>query len=228
VEEVKVAGRKAFKMHCVVPMPQIHEGIIFQFEHVWIPVHPNELVTLELVASDEQLLKTVQDSLSAFKILPEAEKHAGPQQPELILAKDAVRLGDKRMQVSKACGKAVLSNPSSDLFFTDKYFVSVGYDMPYAVYVTYTRVADAKKYLETVADSTQQARALHEPMEPSEIKELLERHSTSNAGNKLAWKMTEENTWERSDGVKARYVSATKFFVVATKDVWPRMPAFQK
>jgi len=69
VEEVQVAGYKAYRVYSVVPMPQINEGIIFHYEYIWIPIEPNKLIELKLVGSDKKLLKSVKDSLCTLKVL---------------------------------------------------------------------------------------------------------------------------------------------------------------
>jgi len=228
VETIQIAGRKAYKTHSVVPMPQIHDGIVFQFETIWIPVNPNHLVTLSMSASDEKLLKTLQDSLTSFKILPGAEKRVGPKEPELVVVKDAVRLGDERAQVHKLCGKAVVSRPSSDTFYTGIHFVSVGYSMPLADSVTYARVSDAGKYLKSLTDDSRERLTFHQPLGKDEIQELLNRHAVGVDGRKLTWKLLEENAWERSDGARAVYEPTLKFFAIAAKDAWPKMSVFPK
>jgi hypothetical protein len=228
VETIQFAGRKAYKTHSVVPMPQIHDGVVFHFESIWIPVNPHHLVTLQMSASNEELLKTLRDSLSSFKILPGAEKRGGPKEPELVVAKDAVRLGDERAQVHKLCGKAVLSRPSSDTFHTGKYFVSVGYSMPLADSVSYARVSDAGKYLKSLTDDSDEALVFHQPLEKDEIQELLNRHAIGVDMKKLPWKSLNENTWERSDGARAAYEPGFKFLTIAAKDAWPKMSVFTK
>jgi hypothetical protein len=68
IEEIQVSGHTAYRLYSVVPMPQIHKGIIFHFEYIWIPIEPNKLIELKLVGSDKDLLKSIRDSLSTLKI----------------------------------------------------------------------------------------------------------------------------------------------------------------
>ncbi len=68
VEGILVAGHKAYRLYSVVPMPQIHEGIIFHFEYIWIPIEPNKVIQLKLVGSDKKLIKSIRDSLTTLKI----------------------------------------------------------------------------------------------------------------------------------------------------------------
>jgi len=69
VEDILISGHKAYRLYSVVPMPQIHEGIIFYFEYIWIPIEPNKVIQLKLVGSDKVLLKSIRESLSTLKIL---------------------------------------------------------------------------------------------------------------------------------------------------------------
>jgi hypothetical protein len=125
VEATTIAGRKAFRMKCVVPMPQIHEGIIFTFEHFWVPVGPNEVIELTLVGSDEDLLKSVKDSLSTLKITPRKPAPPPGDIPVPQTAKLSARLGFNHANVRKESGKPIMADPSSDLYYTGEHFVSV-------------------------------------------------------------------------------------------------------
>ena len=68
VEDVIVAGQKAYRLHSVVPMPQIHDGIVFHFEYIWVPIEQNKVIQFKLVGSDKMLLKSIRDSLAKLEI----------------------------------------------------------------------------------------------------------------------------------------------------------------
>lgn len=232
VEEITFAGHKAFRLYCVVPMPQIHEGIVFRFEHIWVPIQPNWVVTLQLVGSDDELLKTVRDSLSTFKVLPGAFKPTEVKDPELHVAKDAVQLGDERGKVVKACGRTIHDGPSNSLFYDGNYLISVDYRMYIVTSISYARSTDVRQWLKAMANPERDQRDLRLdlrlPLQRSEIEILLARHEKDTAGKKLIWKSTEENGWERNDGVKAGYHPEFKMLVIASKEDWDKQLIFRK
>lgn len=227
VEEIVFAGSKAFKIHCVVPMPQIHAGITFLFDYIWVPVKPNQVLELKLVGSDEQLLKTVGDSLSTFRLLP--QQQLPQRQPtELPIAKDVARLGNVRAEVVKAAGPPITSDPSSDVFWTGKYFVMVSYRMPNVTHVMYLRASDPKQFAAACKDCKQEGMSLVVPLQKEEIQQLLSHHSIDSAGATLSWKFIANNRWQRSDGALAGYNAEKSYLTIATKEIWPNLMDFQK
>lgn len=226
VEEIALAGRKAFRLHCVVPMPQIRDGIIFLFDYIWVSIKPNLVLELKLVGSDEQLLKTVRDSLSTFKIF--SPSHAKTPTADLPLAKDVAHLDDVRADVAKAAGTPIRSDPASDVYYTGKYFVIVSYRMPKVTYLTYFRASASKQFATAFKARKPEVVDYVLPLQKNEIQELLSRHSTNSAGASLGWKSSAENRWERTDGVMAGYNARTKALTIATKEIWPNLKDFQK
>lgn len=226
VETTTIAGRKAFRMKCVVPMPQIHEGIIFIFEHLWVPVGPNEVIELTLVGSDEGLLKSVRDSLSTLKITPRKPAPPPgdipvPQSPTL-----AVRLGLGRGK--KESGNAIVANSFSALFYTGEYFVSVSYNMPVVDSIGYFRSTDPQKLVAAVKDNnTDSISATLVDLKPEEIAAIMSQQAVDTDGAKSEWKELKENRWERADGARAGYDKKHKTLIIAIKEMWPRLENFR-
>jgi hypothetical protein len=69
VEEVEFAGRKALRVKQVTPMPQMAPGASLIFDYIWVPLEFSRVLELKQVATNEELLKTIGDSLDTFKIL---------------------------------------------------------------------------------------------------------------------------------------------------------------
>jgi hypothetical protein len=228
VEEIKLADLKAFRVHCVVPMPQIHEGIIFLFDYIWVPVKPNQVIELKLVGSDDSLLKTVRESLSSFKITP--RQQLPPEKPEeLPVVRLSVQLGDVRSEIWKVSGKPVISDPSADLFYTGKYFVGLSYRMPNVTSITCYRPIDPQKVLAAIKDGKQDG-MLPNPakLDQKEIQQILSQHAVDSNGTKLIWKAVTENRWQRSDGALAGYNTERNYLTIATKEIWPNLIDFHK
>lgn len=233
VEPTTVAGRKALRMKCVVPMPQIHEGIIFTFEHIWVPVGPNEVIELTLVGSDEELLKSVRYSLSTLKIAPRKPVPPPTETPVPQTAKLAVRIGMERSAVSKESGKPIVSYPSYDFYFTGEYFVSVSYNlstatMPAVDSISYFRSADPKKLMAAVRDArSENIGATLVEMTEEEIARFLSQQSMTADGSKSEWKKVKEDRWKRADEARAGYDKKNKTLIIATKELWEKLLNFR-
>lgn len=217
VEEFQFAGRRALRLKQTVLTPQMAPGASLIFDFVWVPLDPNHVLEVKPVASNEELLKTIWDSLETFKIL---------RQPDQVLpiSKDAAQLGDVRADLAKSVGQAVENGPSYALYFCSEYFFLTNFKMPLVTDISYFRVSDAKLYLTKWKQRDEEGlKALTTVLKSDEIEKLLSKHTVDSSGAKHSWKRLKEGRWERSDGVRAATNNGGRLLVIASKEIWPNL-----
>lgn len=219
VEDIEVAGRKAYKMTYMLT----HENLPVHYEFIWVPVHNNVIYTIGLRGSSEELLKTLRDSLPAVKILPGAAIAPWEREPELHVAKDAIRLGMLPSDATAASGPPVVSREFVSYFYDGTYIIVMIYEIRVMRSVIYMKAKEPGKYLRPIRNYEAPDSALLHPLTAAEVDALLARHGTDpKDGAKLTWTKStaKENRWERSDGVAAEYDSTEKMLKIATRESW--------
>jgi hypothetical protein len=223
VEEITLAGRKAYRVNKVVT----HDRVPFQFEFIWVPVHPNVIYTFNLAGTSDELMKTVRDSLPTVKILPGAAIAPWEREPKLHVANDAIRLGMLPSDAKAASGRPVVSRQSVSYFYDGTYIIVMSYEYRAMRAVSYLKAKEPGKYLKSIANdhinNEKPDEALLQPLTAAEVDALLARHGTNpKDGAKLTWTKSKEkeNRWERSDGAAAEYDSEKEMLTIATREAW--------
>lgn len=217
IGETVIGGRKALKVSYEVPMENHPAKAVFAFEVYWIPTGPNRVIQLSLSATPSAQLESIRETLKSvvLKDLPKADPNA-----PLPVSVDKVSLGAERARIYKECGNPLAAGPYYEIYYMEPYVSMVSYEMPNVESINYIRVSDAKKLVKAFEKfDREQIVALSVPLKPEDIRTLLERHGPE--GN--AWKPAVENRWERGDGAVAFHWVKMNTFVIATKEIWPRM-----
>lgn len=217
VGETVIGGKKALKVSYEVLMEGHPSKAVFAYELYWIPTPENRVIQLTLSATPASQLESIRDSLKSVVVrdLPKADPNA-----LLRASQDEVSLGAVRADVYETCGKPLAAGPSYDIYFMEPYVTMVSYQMPNVERIDYHRPSDAMKLVKAYEKFDGEGIvAQSAPLNPEDIKTLLDRHGP--ASN--AWKAAGENRWERADGAVAFHWVKRNTLVMATKEAWPKM-----
>jgi hypothetical protein len=203
VEETKLAGQRALKMHrATSPAMDIF----------WIRVRPNQVLEVQLIGASEALLASARPWLSALRV--QVSDKPDPR-PVLQLAKNRMQLGLTQAEMRERCGEPTEVAGPHETYVTDQYLVSIGYSDT-VNYIDYIKVRDPQKA--GTALNQQELSEQFLPMTKAEAQKLLQ---GLEAAGGLAWSPAGEDRWKRADGAMAGLHD--KALTIATADLWPRI-----
>jgi hypothetical protein len=203
VEETKLAGQRALK---------IHRATTMLTETYWVRVRPNQVLEVSLFGANEALLASIRPWLSSLKI--NVSDKPDPL-PPLPLAKNGMQLGLTEEQMRERCGEPCQFSGPNETYVTDRYLVTVFYHDT-ADLIAYAKVRDPQKAGRALNQKEVLAQLL--PMTSAEAETLLQGQRGTES---LNWSRVGEDQWKRTDGAMARLYENS--LTLATADMWPKI-----
>lgn len=206
VEDTTLAGQKALIARS--PLSDFY----------WVRVRPNRVLVIRLHGGNEALLNSVRGKLSSLK-LKVSDK---PESVFGSLAKDAVQLRMSSDEAHKLCGRPFEHSGADEFYVSAKYLIEVQFQGSQfqandsASFISYTRLRDSEKFLESPGRETLNAQIL--PFDEIALKETLKLQTS---GGKLKWTSIAKNRWKRSDGAMAALTSHA--LIITTAENWPNV-----